>query len=79
MKKVSQVIPKEQVEILVESLNVLEAALKTVDDKSENLNYKLFDILVLKALLNKTEVVVNVPFELYEKFTDENGVDFPNY
>jgi hypothetical protein len=79
MKKVSQVIPKEQVEILVESLNVLEAALKTVDDKSENLNYKLFDILVLKALLNKTEVVVNVPFELYEKFTAENGVDFPNY
>ena len=79
MKKVSQVIPKEQVDILVEALNVLQFALNSVKTDDEKVNYKKFDILTLKALLNKTEVVVNVPMDLYENFTSENGVDFPDY
>ena len=30
-------------------------------------------------MLNKTELVVNLPFDVYENFTSINGVDFPNY
>jgi hypothetical protein len=79
MKKVSQEIPQGQKEILIEALNIMESALKTLKSDDVNLEYKLFDILTLKAMLNKTELVVNLPFEVYEKFTSINGVDFPNY
>jgi len=79
MKKVSQEIPQSQKEILIEALNIMESALKTLKSDEENLNYKLFDILTLKAMLNKTELVVNLPFDVYENFTSINGVDFPNY
>ena len=81
MKRVSQVIPKEQVDILVEALNALESKIKSgeVNSEDEATNYKLFDILTLRAMLNKTEMVVNVPMDLYENFTAENGVDFPIY
>ena len=79
MKKVSQEIPQGQKEILIEALNIMESALKTLKSDDENLNYKLFDILTLKAMLNKTELVVNLPFDVYENFTSINGVDFPNY
>lgn len=81
MKKVSQVIPKEQVDILVEALDALESKIKSgeVNSEDEATNYKLFDILTLRAMLNKTEVVVNVPMDLFENFTAENGVDFPKY
>jgi hypothetical protein len=79
MKKVSQEIPKSQKEILIEALNIMESALKTLKSDEESLNYKLFDILTLKAMLNKTELVVNLPFDVYENFTSINGVDFPNY
>jgi hypothetical protein len=79
MKKVSQEIPQGQKEILIEALNIMESALKTLKSGGVNLEYKLFDILTLKAMLNETELVVNLPFEVYEKFTSINGVDFPNY
>tara|TARA_R110000824_G_scaffold73518_2_gene187193 strand:- start:2447 stop:2689 length:243 start_codon:yes stop_codon:yes gene_type:complete len=79
MKKVSQEIPQGQKEILIEALNIMESALKTLKSGDVNLEYKLFDILTLKAMLNETELVVNLPFEVYEKFTSINGVDFPNY
>ena len=79
MKKVSQEIPQGQKEILIEALNIMESALKTLKIDDENLNHKMFDILTLKAMLNKTELVVNLPFEVYENFTSINGVDFPNY
>ena len=79
MKKVSQEIPKSQKEILIEALNIMESTLKTLKSDEESLNYKLFDILTLKAMLNKTELVVNLPFDVYENFTSINGVDFPNY
>lgn len=78
-KKVSQEIPQEQKEILIEALNIMESALRTLKSDDENLNHKMFDILTLKAMLNKTELVVNLPFDVYEKFTSINGVDFPNY
>ena len=82
MKKISQKIPQGQKDILIESLNIMESVLKALqsDDKDdENLNYKIFDVLTLKAMLNKTELVVNLPFDVYEEFTFINGVDFPNY
>ena len=79
MKKVSQEIPQGQKEILIEALNIMESALKTLKSGDVDLEYKLFDILTLKAMLNETELVVNLPFEVYEKFTSINGVDFPNY
>lgn len=79
MTKVSQEIPQGQKEILIEALNIMESALKILKSDEENLNYKLFDILTLKAMLNKTELVVNLPFDVYENFTNINGVDFPNY
>ena len=79
MKKVSQEIPQGQKEILVEALSIMESALKTLKSEDENLHHKIFDILTLKAMLNKTELVVNLPFDVYDKFTAINGVDFPNY
>ena len=43
-KKISQVIPGEQVEILTEALNLLEVALKSIAlDEDSNLHHKLFD------------------------------------
>ena len=79
MKKVIQEIPQGQKEILIEALNIMESALKTLKSDEEILNHKLFDILTLKAMLNRTELVVNLPFDVYENFTSINGVDFPNY
>jgi hypothetical protein len=79
MKKVSQVIPKSQKEILVQALDIMESAIKTIKSEDEALNHKLFDILTLKALFNQTELVVNLPFKVYDNFTSINGVDFPEY
>jgi len=79
MKKVSQEIPQGQKEILIEALNVMESALKTLKVDDDNLDYKLFDILTLKAMLDKAELVVNLPFDVYENFTSISGVDFPDY
>ena len=79
MKKVSQVIPNSQKEILIEALNLMDGALKTLKSDEESLNHKLFDILTLKAMLRQTELVVNLPFDVYKNFTMINGVDFPDY
>tara|TARA_R110002012_G_scaffold70562_1_gene181616 strand:- start:503 stop:775 length:273 start_codon:yes stop_codon:yes gene_type:complete len=80
MKKVSQVIPQEQVQILTEALNLLEVALKSIAlDEDSNLHHKLFDITTLKAMLNQTELVVNLPFDVYKNFSSINPVDFPKY
>lgn len=81
MKKITLTIPAEQVQIILQSLNVLESALNTLINKYDQneLDSKLFDIHTLKALLNKTELVVNLPMEVYDNFTALNGVDFPEY
>jgi hypothetical protein len=79
MKKVSQKIPKEQVLIMVTALTMLETAIGTLKTDDQEVRYKLFDIATLKALLNTSEVVVELPFELYENFTALNGIDFPLY
>lgn len=81
MKKISQVIPTTQVEILKEALSMMEATLKVVNKNGQdmNLNHKEFDILTLKAMLNNTEVVINLPFDVYNRFTTINGIDFPEY
>ena len=79
MKSVSQVLPKEQVEILVESLCLLKSVLENLKTNSNTIQYKVFDIQVLKGLLNQSDVVINIPFDLYENFTARNGVDFPNF
>lgn len=81
MKKVSQVIPKEQVAIIKEALSLLKDRLKNLNPNGSDteMNHKLFDVLTLTAMLNKTEMVVNLPFDVYEKFTSLNGIDFPEY
>lgn len=81
MKKVSQILPIGQVEILKEALSIMEATLKVINKNGQdmNLNHKEFDILTLKAMLNNTEVVINLPFDVYDRFTAINGVDFPEY
>ena len=79
MKQVKQIIPEGQKDILIEALNLMELALNTINSNDENLHSKLFDILTLKALLNNTELVVNLSFDHYNRFTAINGVDFPNF
>lgn len=81
MKKVSQILPIEQIEILKEALSIMEATLKVVNINGQdmNLNHKELDILTLKAMLTNTEVVINLPFDVYNRFTTINGVDFPEY
>jgi len=81
MKVVTQVIPKEQVEIIKQGLDLLEIMLKNVKNHEENdkVSYTLFDILTLKGMLNQTEMVIELPFDIYERFTAINGVDFPQY
>jgi hypothetical protein len=79
MKKVSQTIPEEQKQILTEALTIMEVALQTLNSDDEAIDYKLFDILTLKAMLNRTELVVNLPFDVYDNFTAINGIDFPHY
>ena len=82
MKKVTQTLPKPQVKIITEALSMLENTLKSLKDYGEtddNIDYKIFDILTLKALLNSSEVDLQIPFETYENFTAINGIDFPIY
>ena len=79
MKKISIEIPKEQKQILLDALNLLEVALKSLDNNEVDISYKLFDILTLKAMLNQTSLIINLPFDLYENFAIINGIDFPNY
>lgn len=79
MKKVSQVIPGSQVAIIVEALNMMQSALKRLETEHQTINNKIFDIETLKALMNETEVVINIPFDKYEYFSQINGIDFPIY
>ncbi len=78
--KISQTLPKEQVKIILEGLKLVEFHLNILDDseKSENIRYKLFDILQLKALLDQ-DVVVEMSKEDFDNFTTKYGVDFPIY
>ena len=78
--KISQTIPKEQVKIILEGLKLLEFHLNILDDseKSQNVHYKQFDILQLKALLEQ-DVVVEMSKEDFDNFTSNYGVDFPEY
>ena len=80
MKKVAQKLPRKQVEILVESLELLGLLLNKVSTvNNQDLEHKLFDIMTLKAMLNSGDVVINLDFKTYEKFTSLNGIDFPEY
>ena len=81
MKRVTQVLPNEQVDILKEALSIMEVALASINknNETEQLNHKIFDIFTLKGMLNNTEVSISLPFDVYENFTSLNGVDYPNY
>ena len=77
--KIVQVIPEAQVEILKDALDVYETAIKTLkSDDDMSINYKVFDIAVLKGLL-KSKVSIEMSEAKYNSFTHDNGVDFPKY
>ena len=61
--KISQTLPKEQVKIILEGLKLVEFHLNILDDseKSENIRYKLFDILL------KVDINPNLNFDFYQK------------
>ena len=79
MVKVTQIIPAAQVQIIKDSLDLLEVALKSLRTSDSEVQHKLFDIMTLKAMLNGTKVIIELPMYQYDNFTADNGVDFPEY
>jgi uncharacterized membrane protein YheB (UPF0754 family) len=80
MKKVTQKLPRKQVDIIIESLDLLGLVLNKISNvDNPDLEHKLFDIMTLKAMLNSGDLVVNIDFKTYENFTSLNGIDFPEY
>jgi hypothetical protein len=79
--KIVQKLPKGQVDVLKEALNVLSATLKVVDSDGENekIQHKQFDITTLLGMLNGNEVKIELTQDAYDCFTLKNGVDFPEY
>ena len=73
--KVSQKLPKEQVDILLHGLKVLKLSYALTKEKDKYLD---FDIMTLEALL-KYDVVIEMEKETYDKFSRTEGIDFPEY
>lgn len=73
--KISQTLPKSQVEILLHGLKMLKTAYQLTQEKD---NYLDFDIMTLEALL-RYDVVIELQEGEYDKFSTINGIDFPQY
>lgn len=73
--KVSQKLPKSQVEILLHGLKMLKTAYTLTKEKD---NYLDFDIMTLEALL-KYNVVIELKEGEFNNFTKTEGIDFPEY
>lgn len=81
MRTIHQELPKGQKEIIQSAIETLETALKSEAKRNpdnETIHFTLFDLNVLKAMLNyKVEVVLTQ--EEMGSFTATNKVDFPLY
>ena len=83
MKTIVQELPKGQKDIILHALTLREIQLtKDLEVYSgkdlEDIQYELFDILVLKKMLGyKVDIVLNDA--QYEYFTAINKVDYPIY
>ncbi len=73
--KVSQKLPKSQVDILLHGLKVLKLSYTLTKEKD---NYLDFDIMTLEALL-KYDVVIELKKSQLDKFSTTEGIDFPEY
>jgi len=83
MLKISQIIPKEQKDIIINALTIREIQLKKdaliyTGDDLQDINYELFDINTLKKIL-QYEINVVLNDLQYEHFSSINKVDFPIY
>ena len=83
--KIKQVIPKDQVKILLKALTCYKEHIEdnekeTEDNEKETEeNYSLlYDIIVLKGLLNY-ETSIEIEEEEPKGFSFKHGIDFPEY
>jgi len=77
--KVVQVLPKEQVKILLNALETYSTAINSANAEGHvTLDFLKFDLITLKALL-QYDVKIELTNKEYQKFTQDNGVDFPIY
>lgn len=74
-KKEVTIIPKEQKDILKKAIDLLQDAVVKIGSTDE---YLMFDLVTLKTLLNY-EVGVALTEQEKERFTYQNGIDFPEY
>lgn len=74
-KKEVTIIPQGQKEILKKAIDLLQDAVLKIGSTNE---YLMFDLVTLKALLNY-EVSVSLTDQEKERFTYQNGIDFPEY
>ena len=76
--KITQEIPKGQVEVLRRALTNELSRLEAIGGDDQNIGYEIFDIRTLLGLLN-SKVTIELTKEEYDNFTANNGVDFPIY
>jgi hypothetical protein len=76
--KITQEIPKEQIEVLRRALTNELSRLDPIGGDDQNVGYEIFDIKTLLGLL-KSKVVVELTKDEYDNFTANNGIDFPIY
>ena len=74
-KKEVTIIPHSQKLILKKAIDLLQDAVVKIGSTDE---YLMFDLVTLKALLNY-EVGVALTEQEKERFTYQNGIDFPEY
>lgn len=74
-------LPKEQKELIIEALSLLEAKYQAFADRNTSdmdAAHKVFDAFTLKALM-KYDVNVVLTQEQFDRFTADNKVDFPQF
>lgn len=85
MKTITQELPKAQVNIIIQALSIREEELErymsstsTIPVDREAIQFELFDILVLKKML-QYKVEVSLTQSQHDNFGSVNGVDYPQY
>ena len=78
---VVQSLPQSQKDIIIEALSLLETKCKEALELNEddmNAAHKSFDVMTLKSMMNY-DVNVVLTQEKFNRFTADNGVDFPEF